>query len=82
MARNTSISDALRSFRERLSAEDIDIAAIGILMPRADFHRWRDEIRRESANEPLMETFAAFSYEGFTFLDSGSFLYARREQMH
>jgi hypothetical protein len=82
MARSTSISDALKSFRERLVSEDIDIAAMGILMPRADFDRWREEIRRESANEPLMETWAAFSYGGFTFLDSGSFLYARRDQVH
>jgi len=82
MARSTSISDALKSFRERLTAEDIDIAAMGILMPRDDFTRWREEIRKETDNQPLMETFAAFSYEGFTFLDSGSFLYARKEQMH
>jgi hypothetical protein len=82
MARSTSISDALKSFRERLVSEDIDIAAMGILMPRADFDRWREEIRRECPGERIMETSAAFSYEGFTFLDSGSFLYARKEQVH
>jgi hypothetical protein len=81
MARTTSICEALRSFHERLAEEGIDPAAIGILMPREDFTRWRDEVRKESHHE-IMETWAAFCYGGFTFLDSASFVYAKKDRVH
>lgn len=81
MPQSPKIYTILQSLRDRLRDEDIDPPSIAILMPKADFDRWRDEVRRESDAEPNGGSMG-FSYGGFTFLDGSCFVYARKDVVH
>lgn len=56
---------------------DIDPGAVGIVLKRDDFERMRDAVKLENPGTDWNKG-ESFFYAGLTFVDAGSFVWARK----
>lgn len=72
-----SIFTALYDLNSCFTEHDIDPSAVGIILMREDFVRMRDAVKLENPGTDWNKG-ESFHYAGLTFVDAGSWVWARK----